>query len=259
MSDSVLVNYIKISPNKTVPRRDKIRKITIHHMAGNLSVQACGEVFQSRGGSSNYGIDNNCKVGLYVHEKDRAWSCSSPDNDNQSVNIELANDEIGGSWHVADKVINKCIELCVDICKRNGIKSLNFTGDERGTLTMHCYFEPTECPGPYLKTKFKYIADEVNKRLNGHKPSGWSGGFPRLPSRGYYLKGDGYNTYTDYRDDIKLIQSFLNWAINAQLEIDGCYGPNTTRAVRAFQKVCNIKQDGSYGVQTLGAAKNFKK
>lgn len=87
----------------------------------------------------------------------------------------------------------------------------------------------------------------------------WTGGFPKLPSRGYYLKGDGYNTYTDYRSDIKLIQEFLNWAINAQLEIDGCYGAYTTRSVTAFQKVTNIRQDGSYGEQTLAKAKSFEK
>ncbi len=59
MSNSSLVNYVKISPNRTSPRRNKITKITIHHMAGNLSVETCGNVFapRSRQASSNYGID----------------------------------------------------------------------------------------------------------------------------------------------------------------------------------------------------------
>lgn len=87
----------------------------------------------------------------------------------------------------------------------------------------------------------------------------WTGGFPTLPSRGYYLKGDGYKTYTNLKDQIKLIQEFLNWAINAGIEIDGCYGPNTAKAVKDFQKVANIKQDSSYGEQTLAKAKSFTK
>lgn len=171
MSNSKLVTYTKISPHKTSPRNAKIKKITIHHMAGKLSVEECGEVFQTRQASANYGIDNNGNVGLYVDEADRAWSTSNGNNDHQAVNIELANDEVGGDWHVSDAVIEKCILLCADICKRNNIPELKFTGDSRGTLTMHCYFAATACPGDYLKTKFKYIADEVNKLLKKPQPT----------------------------------------------------------------------------------------
>ena len=56
MSNSKLVSYTKISPHRTSPRNDKIRKITVHHMAGNLSVETCGNVFQTRQASANYGI-----------------------------------------------------------------------------------------------------------------------------------------------------------------------------------------------------------
>jgi hypothetical protein len=168
MSNSSLVNYTKISPNSTNPRKDTIKKITIHHMAGNLSVEVCGNVFAptSRQASSNYGIGTDGRVGMYVEEKNRAWTSSNADNDNQAVTIEVANDEIGGNWHVSDTALNKLIDLCVDICKRNGIEKLNFTGDKNGNLTMHKYFAATSCPGPYLGSKFPYIADEVNKRLN---------------------------------------------------------------------------------------------
>ena len=154
MSNSSLVNYTKISPHRTSPRQDKIRKITIHHMAGKLTVEECGEVFQTREASANYGIDNSGRVGMYVEEKDRAWASGSGENDHQSVNIELANDQIGGDWHVSDKVIAKCIDLVTDICKRNGITKLNYTGNKNGNLTMHCYFAATACPGPYLKSKY---------------------------------------------------------------------------------------------------------
>ena len=167
MSNSSLVNYTKISPYKNSPRNNKIKKITIHHMSGNLSVETCGKVFQSREASSNYGIDSNGRVGMYVEEKDRAWTSSSPSNDNQAVTIEVAND--GGAstnWHVSDKALAKLIDLCVDICERNGIKKLNYTGDSSGNLTRHNMFAATDCPGPYLQSKFPYIASEVNKRLN---------------------------------------------------------------------------------------------
>ena len=167
MNNSSLVNYTRLSPNCTKMTNKVNKKITIHHMAGNLSIEACGASFanRSRSASSNYGIGTDGRIGLYVNESDRSWCSSSYQNDQQAVTIEVANDQIGGQWHVSDKALASLINLCVDICKRNGIKRLNFTGDATGNLTQHNYFAATACPGPYLKSKFPYIAEEVNKRL----------------------------------------------------------------------------------------------
>lgn len=168
MSNSSLVSYKKLSPNCNKPRNHVIDTITIHHMAGNLSVETCGNIFarSSRQASSNYGIDSNGRVGLYVDEANRSWCSGNRANDHRAVTIEVANDQIGGNWHVSDKALAKLIDLCVDICKRNGIKKLNYTGDKTGNLTMHKWFQATTCPGPYLESKFPYIAEQVNKRLN---------------------------------------------------------------------------------------------
>lgn len=93
------------------------------------------------------------------------------------------------------------------------------------------------------------------------QPSGnaWTGGYPTMPSRGYYLTGDGYERYQNKQPDIKLIQEFLNWAIDAHLEVDGFYGDMTTQAVAQFQQRVGIEVDGSYGKDTLKAAKAFRK
>lgn len=167
MSKSKLVDYTKISPNSST-RTGKISKITIHHMAGNLSVEACASVFQNtdRQASSNYGIGTDGRIGLYVDESRRAWTSSNRDNDNVAVTIEVANDGRDPDWHVSDKALQATIDLCVDICQRNRIAKLNFTGDKSGNLTMHKWFAATQCPGPYLESKFPYIASEVNKRLS---------------------------------------------------------------------------------------------
>ena len=167
MSNSPLVSYTKISPNSNNPRNKPITKITIHHMAGNLSIESCGNIFAkaSRKASSNYGIGSDGRIGMYVEEKNRSWCSSSAANDNQAITIEVANDGGAPNWHVSDKALASLIDLCTDICKRNGIVRLNFTGDASGNLTQHNYFAATACPGPYLKSKFHYIANEVNKRL----------------------------------------------------------------------------------------------
>lgn len=167
MSNSSLVNYTRISPNCTKPRGRKITKITVHHVAGVTTVEALGNLFAnaSRKASSNYGIGSDGRVGLYVDEANQAWTSSNSENDSQAVTIEVSNSQKGGNWPVSDKVLAKLIDLCVDICERNGIEKLNYTGDKNGNLTRHNMFAATACPGPYLQSKFPYIAEEVNKRL----------------------------------------------------------------------------------------------
>lgn len=167
MSNSRLATYTKLSPNCNAPRLHKIDKITIHHMAGNGSVEACGEIFANvaRRASANYGIGSDGRIGLYVDEANRAWTSSNYDNDHRAVTIEVANDGGAPNWHVSDKALAATIDLCVDICRRNGIEKLIFTGDASGNLTMHKFFAATACPGPYLESKFPYIAKEVNRRL----------------------------------------------------------------------------------------------
>lgn len=169
---SNLATYTKISPNKSSRNGSKICKITPHHMAGNLSIETCGNVFQNpdREASSNYGIGSDGRIGCYVDENDRSWCSSNYNNDRQAITIEVANDEIGGDWHVSDKALESLINLCVDICKRYNFR-LNYDGTPNGSLTRHNMFIATTCPGAYLQSKFPYIAAEVNRRLDGDTPT----------------------------------------------------------------------------------------
>lgn len=259
-TNSPLVDYTNISPNKTVNRYNTIKKITIHHMAGNLSVEACGRHFASpkTGASSNYGIDSNGRVGMYVQEKDRAWTSSNGNNDHQAVTIEVANDRGDPDWHVSDKAMNKLIELCVDICKRNGINKLIFTGDARGNLTMHSYFIATACPGPYLKSKFKYIADTVNKRLQGNVDAPKTTPVKEskssfLPSRGYFKRGD--NSL-----NVAKIASFMRKTFPSYTPkeaLGSIYGPNLEKSIKEFQKRTGLEPDGFLGPKTLEKLKKY--
>lgn len=196
MSNSPLVVYTKLSPNCTKMTGKVNKKITIHHMAGNLSVETCGNVFAptSAKASSNYGIDSNGRVGLYVNECDRAWTTSSSANDSQAVTIEVANNSGSPNWTVSDKAYATLINLCEDICRRNNIASLNYTGDKSGNLTMHKWFAATNCPGPYLEARFKDIADEVNKRLGQAPHATPAARDESIPVDGYYRCTKGKDT-----------------------------------------------------------------
>ena len=166
-SNSKYVEYTRLSPNCS-PRTAPISKITIHHMAVvNGSLEGVGARFADHNSyaSANYGIDSEGKVALYVPEEKRAWTSSNSENDNMAVTIECANSAGNPDWPISDKCYAKRIDLCVDICERNGIKELKYTGDSKGNLTRHNMFTQTVCPGAYLQARFPQIAEEVNKRL----------------------------------------------------------------------------------------------
>lgn len=175
MSNSGLAVYKKISPNKDVGRNHVIDTITIHCMAGNLTIESCGELFasSSRQASSNYGIGSDGRIGLYVEEKDRSWCTSSASNDNRAVTIEVANTSAAEPYPISDLAMKALIKLCADICHRNGIKKLMWHGDKsligqvsKQNMTVHRWFANKSCPGNYLYNKHSYIATEVNKLLS---------------------------------------------------------------------------------------------
>lgn len=174
MSNSSLVTYTKISPNKTSPRNHTIDTITIHCVVGQLSVESLGNIFAptSRQASSNYGIGSDGRIGMYVEEKDRSWCSSSKSNDHRAITIECASDA-KHPYAINDKVYASLIKLCVDICQRNNIKELKWEADkslvdnpDRQNLTVHRWFSATECPGEYIYSRLGQIAKDVNSKLN---------------------------------------------------------------------------------------------
>lgn len=173
MSNSPLVDIEMITRNKTI-RTAKIDTITIHHMATIATAQACAASFlpAERKASANYCIGNDGSVALSVPEEYRSWCSSSYENDNRAITIEVSNDGRAPDWHVGEVAMEKLLALCVDICRRNGIEKLVFTGDPTGNLTMHKWFQHTLCPGPYLESKFPWIAEEVNRRLGASEDEG---------------------------------------------------------------------------------------
>ena len=178
MSNSPLINYTKISPNKTSPRNHEIDTITIHCVVGQCSVETIGNVFAptSRQASSNYGIGPDGRIGMYVEEKDRSWCSSNSANDHRAITIECASDTTH-PYAINDTVYNSLINLCVDICKRNNIKQLKWKADKsligqptKQNLTVHRWFSNTACPGDYIYSRLGSIADEVNAKLDSSSP-----------------------------------------------------------------------------------------
>ena len=174
MSNSPLVDYTRISPNKNSPRNHKIDTITIHCVVGQCTVETLGNIFAptSRQASSNYGVGTEGKIGMYVEEKDRSWCSSSAANDNRAVTIEVASDT-KHPYAVNDRAFAALLDLVTDICKRNGIKKLVWSTKKADrmnhkngcNMTVHRDYANKSCPGDYLYNRHGEIAAEVNRRL----------------------------------------------------------------------------------------------
>lgn len=276
MSNSPLVTYRHICKHWDKGRQGRqITKIFVHHMAGNLTVKQCGNVFDSRPASAHYGV-NGTAIGQYVDEANTAWHCGNWGWNTRSIGIELANDG-GANWHVSDLTIATACKLIADICRRNGIAKLNYTGDMNGNLCMHRWVCSTTCPGPYLAKQFESIAIQVNKLLGEEFPSSYG----KLEEDGiggpdtigctqrflgtemdfrisgqtesmleYYPAFD--EDYIDFDDVESTMVKHLQWLV--QVYEDGVIGPDTVKGVQRF---LGVEADGIWGPVTMKAWQHY--
>lgn len=184
MSNSSLVVYTKLSPNHSGARTHSIDRISPHCVVGQCSVETLGNIFapKSRNASCNYGIGPDGRVGMYVEEKNRSWCTSSNANDQRAVTIECASDATA-PYAFKDTVYNRLIDLCVDICQRNGKKKLLWISDKAKALayepkademllTVHRWFANKSCPGDWLMARMDDLAAKVTARLGGSSSGG---------------------------------------------------------------------------------------
>lgn len=177
-TNSPLVDYTRLSPNHSGTRTHKIDRITPHCVVGQLSVETIANIFAptSRQASCNYAIGVDGRVALIVDEKNRSWCTSSSANDQRAITIECASD-LNDPYAMNNTVYSMLIELCVDVCKRNGKKKLlwidNKTkalsyepADDEMLITVHRWYANKSCPGDWLYSRLGQLATEVTKRLN---------------------------------------------------------------------------------------------
>lgn len=232
MSNSPLVDYTRISPNKNSPRNHMIDTITIHCVVGQCTVETLGNIFAptSRQASSNYGVGTDGKIGMYVEEKDRSWCSSNAANDNRAVTIEVASDT-KHPYAVNDRAFAALLDLVTDICKRNGIKKLVWSTKKADrvnhkngcNMTVHRDYANKSCPGDYLYNRHREIAAEVNRRL---------GVADTAPDAG---AAQGVTVYTVKKGDtLSQIAAKYGTTYQAIAAYNGIKNPN---AIRVGQKI----------------------
>lgn len=176
MSNSSLVVYTKLSPNHSGKRTHSIDRITPHCVVGQLSCESICACFPAgRDASCNYGIGTDGRISLCVEEKNRSWCSSSRENDQRAVTIECASDKTA-PYAFNNAVYTSLINLCADICKRNGKNKLLWFGDKNKTLnyspkagemvlTVHRWFANKSCPGDWMYNRMGDLAEKVNAIL----------------------------------------------------------------------------------------------
>ena len=151
-TNSKMVVCTKLSPNHSGQRTHSIDRISPHCVVGQVTAESLGNIFSksSYKASSNYGIDKDGRVGLYVEEKNRSWCTSSNANDQRAVTIECASDT-ASPYRMGDKN-----------------KSLNYSpkSDEM-VITVHRWFANKSCPGDWLYSRLGDLAKKVTAELSG--------------------------------------------------------------------------------------------
>lgn len=252
MSNSTLVNHTKLSPNHSGTRTHTIDRITPHCVVGQCSVETLGSIFMTNGASCNYGIGTDGRVLLCVEEKNRSWCSSSNANDQRAVTIECASDTYD-PYAMNSKVYESLVNLCTDICKRNGKKKLLWLGNKDKTLnyspksdemvlTVHRWFANKSCPGDWLYSRLGDLANKVNKKLGSNN---------NQEGEEMIEYGKTNNAIWSYKQHLRTLKAM--GVIKTSVANDGGFGDGTLKATKEVQKAAGITVDGIVGPETIKA------
>lgn len=238
-TNSALVDCTVKSPNHSGTRTHAIDRITPHCVVGQLNAASIGGCFTSasRQASCNYGIGADGKVCLVVDEANRSWCSSSNTNDQRAITIECASDKTD-PYAMTDTVYNKLVELCVDICKRNGKTVLLWLADKDKTLayepksnemviTVHRWFANKSCPGDWLYARLGNLAETVTAKLGGKETSTGSNTTVASEAKTETLSGTLEVTYTG-KDGVE-VHNTANFNASSCNKTNGPVGPATNK------------------------------
>lgn len=288
MSNSPLVSYTKISPNRTSPRNHAIDTITIHCFVGQVTAKSgCNAknfvTYDPKNGAScNYVVGHDGSIGLCVEEKDRSWCSSNRANDHRAVTIEVAS-ETYHPYAVTPKAYDALIDLVTDICQRNDIKKLLWKADksligqvDKQNMTVHRWFRSDKsCPGDYLYNRHGEIVKAVNIRLgceaeeyvpsvlewqkaaiaDGFEPPEY---FPKYGDDGIWGKeceAVAKSAVVKNRGKNNYMYPNLTKLVQKAIgftgnDVDGKCGEDTEKAIKEYQRNHNLEDDGCVGINT---------
>jgi N-acetylmuramoyl-L-alanine amidase CwlA len=247
-----------------------IKYIVVHYTANDGDHdESNAKYFQTanRNASAHYFVDDD-SITRSVKDTCVAWSVGGSRwadcpqtgggkmygkiTNSNSISIEMCDTKKDGTIKATETTMNNTVDLIVSLLKKYNLKP--------DCVYRHFDVNGKHCPAYLMKeADWKKFKDKVVKAYGGNTTSStttvkktYSGTFPTLPSRGYFKKGDT-------GAQVKNLQKFLNWAVNTKLTVDGEAGDKTIAAVKSFQKLVKLTQDGLFGKDCLAKAKTYKK
>lgn len=219
---SPLVTYKRISPHKAVSKKKK-DTITIHCYVGQVTAKQGCDYFATttRKASSNYVVGKDGSIGLSVPENYRSFCSSNSKNDDRAITIEVASDT-KSPYAVTNNAMEALIELCADICRRNGIERLVWSNNKKDrvnhlngcNMTVHRDYALKSCPGRFLYSHMDYIADRVNSLINANPYIKNGIDYSVVFDPAYYSKKYSDLASAGLKTNEQLFEHFYNFGMN---------------------------------------------
>ena len=129
----------------------KVNKVIVHYNAGNLTVEGCYSVWQTREASAHYQVEDGGRIGQLVWDSDTAWHAGNFPANQTSIGIEHANRSDGT---ISESCLDNGAHLVAAVCKHFGLGRPEWLKN----VFPHKYFAATSCPGQiYGSQKDAYI------------------------------------------------------------------------------------------------------
>lgn len=214
-----------------------IDKVIIHHNDGNLTVDGCYSVWQTRQASAHYQVASDGTIGQLVYDANTAWHAGNWAANVTSIGIEHA-DATRDPYTVSDACLDAGAHLVAAICKKYGLGR-----PEWGTnLFGHSDFCSTECPaelavGGSQHDEYVARAQSWYDQMTGTTPAPAA---EPTPADGNVGNLDGET---------------------GELLVDGDFGPVTIkdlqRTLQYYSLYQNCIVDGSFGTLTAKALQQY--
>lgn len=149
--------YMRVAAGFTNGRPYGISGVTVHHMAGNLTLGQCKAALDSNGTGAHYGVAGG-RVAQFVDDYNRAWACGdgigTGGGNDRTISIEHANDH-ADPWTVSEDTLDTGAHLTAAICVYYKLGRPEWGKN----VWPHRHWSATACPGElYGSQKDAYIA-----------------------------------------------------------------------------------------------------
>lgn len=259
-----------------VDKTFKKTSVTFHHNGGvNVSHEGVLETWTTRKASAHFDVDVSGAIAQYVKVDEYAWAVGNTEGNESSISIEQADEN--SNWQISDATFKSACRLAAWLF-------LHVIGESPSTANIfpHQHWSSTDCPGPWVMSRFGLYVSEVTAQyetLKGSSPSPSPTPSPASNNDDLVEDGElGPKTIRRWQEImgtpadgiitvpssmlVAEVQRQLNRRIDAHLLVDG-YGivqngqPYNT--VAALQKYLGTPQDRRLSVPVSECIKQLQK